>query len=172
MVAVTKKKVPREGMQLVATKNGVLVEIPLSSNVGSNCVLSSEFGTRALGENCTVGDNSKILRPLNDRWTIGSGVYMSYGTSWCNRPAHDVSVGDGSIVPGSVQIHSDVTIGHNVVIGEDVELRNGVKIPDNWKVPDGYIVNPGPDGYPVAMSPPAPTFRCGLAALNKVGYTY
>lgn len=115
-------------------------------------------------EDCVIEDGSNIDGELGNRCEIGRGVQIGSRS----KLGDDVTVGSGTTIGESCEIGDGVIIGANCEFDSNVRIQPGVIIPDNWYVPSGTILNPGPNGTPVPITPQK-SFRCNVQGSLRAG---
>lgn len=141
--------------KVVINKLGYEMVVPATTIVGDRQVVVC-WGSK-LGEYCDLGRNSRVEGKLGDRVTLGT--LSTVGTD--TVVGNDVEIGDETTIGDGCVIGDDVVIGNKCIIEARVHVQPGVIIPNNWRVPSGIILNPGPGGTPVPITPQA-SLRCNV----------
>ncbi len=120
---------------------------------GSRHVKIPQIGTVEIGDDVEIGANVAI-----DRASLGKTVIMR-GTKIDNlvQIAHNVSIGENSIIISQVGIAGSATIGKNVILAGQVGVRDHVSIGDNVKAAGGTgITKDVPAGVLISGTPHMP----------------
>jgi len=88
-----------------------------------------QLGTLVLEDDVEVGANTTIDRGSLGKTTIGRGVKIDNLV----QVAHNVSIGENSIIISQVGIAGSSTLGKNVILAGQVGVRDHVTIGDNVK---------------------------------------
>lgn len=104
-----------------------------------------QVGEVEIGDDVEIGANTTIDRGSLDRTTIGSGVKLDNLV----HIAHNVTIGENTVIAaqtgisGSVAIGKNVTIGGQVGMGDHCEVKEGAVIGAQAGVPPGKIIRSG-----------------------------
>ena len=118
--------------------------------IGSNCVIKSgaviggngfgfdpkskkkihHIGNVVIGDNCNIGSNTTIDKAVFDSTIIADNCFIDNLV----QIAHNVSIGEGSIIAGQSGIAGSTKIGDNVVIGGQAGIAGHVIIGKNVKI--------------------------------------
>ncbi len=86
-----------------------------------------QVGTVEIGDDVEIGSNVTIARAALDKTIIGSGVKID---NHCHV-AHNVSIGENSMLVGYAKLAGGITIGKNVMIAADASIVDHTVIGDN-----------------------------------------
>ncbi len=86
-----------------------------------------QVGTVEIGDDVEIGSNVTIARAALDKTIIGSGVKID---NHCHV-AHNVSIGENSMLIGYAKLAGGITIGKNVMIAADASIVDHTVIGDN-----------------------------------------
>lgn len=104
--------------------------------MGGKHVKIPQVGTVEIGDDVEIGCNCTIDRATMDKTVIGNGVKIDNHS----HLAHNVQVGDNSMLIAYAGIGGSTVIGKNVLLLEDVGVTNSVTIGDNTIVGAGSKV--------------------------------
>ena len=104
---------------------------------GEKYVKIAQLGTVVLGDDVEVGANSCIDRGALDNTVIGDGVKIDNQV----QIAHNVTVGENTVICGCSAVAGSATIGKNCVIAGGVGIINHVEIADGVTVTAMSLVN-------------------------------
>ncbi len=112
-----------------------------------------QIGIVKIGQNVEIGANTTIDRAAFDQTVIGNGVKIDNNV----HIAHNVIVGDHTVILAQTGIAGSVKIGFGCMIGGQVAIRDHVKIGNNVKiVSKSGVMNDIKDGQAVAGIPAIP----------------
>ena len=106
-----------DGFGFAPQKNGDYKKIP-------------QTGIVVLGDNVEVGSNSTIDRATLGVTSIGNGVKLDNQI----QIAHNVEIGENTVIAAQTGIAGSSKIGKNCVIGGQVGIAGHIKIGDNVKI--------------------------------------
>ncbi len=86
-----------------------------------------QIGTVEIGDDVEIGSNVTIARAALDKTIIGSGVKID---NHCHV-AHNVTIGDNSMLIGYAKLSGGIKIGKNVMIAADASVVDHTVIGDN-----------------------------------------
>jgi len=86
-----------------------------------------QVGRVIIGNDVEIGCNCTIDRATMDATRVGNGVKIDNHS----HLAHNVEIGDNSLLIAYCRIGGSTRVGRNVLILEDVGLTNGIVIGDN-----------------------------------------
>jgi len=86
-----------------------------------------QTGTVEIGDDVEIGANACIARATLGKTRIGSGVKIDSLV----QIAHNVSIGDNTIIVGQAGVSGSVVIGKNVILAGQVGIADHVTIGDN-----------------------------------------
>src|SRR3972149_12212129 len=92
-----------------------------------------QIGTVEIGDDVEIGAMVTICRAALDKTVIGNGVKIDNHS----HIAHNVSIGDNTMLIAYAKIAGSTKIGKNVMIAEDVGITDHVTIGDNCIVGGG-----------------------------------
>ena len=95
-----------------------------------------QIGTVEIGDDVEIGAMVTICRAALDKTIIGNGVKIDNHS----HIAHNVSIGDNTMLIAYAKIAGSTKIGKNVMIAEDVGITDHVTIGDNCIVGGGSNV--------------------------------
>ncbi len=129
--------------------------------------LVTHIGRVSIGDYCYIGPKSSIDRGMLDDTVVGAHVMMD---SHCNL-AHNVKVGDGSIICSRTGLAGSVEIGCRNILGPAVRVADHVTIGDDnvfvsltgvtKQVGNNQVMG----GFPAV---PVSDFRYQVAALRRL----
>jgi len=126
-----------------------------------------QIGTVIIGDDCEIGAATTIDRAKFGATSIGDRVKIDNLV----HIAHNVTIGDDSILCGRVTLGGSVTIGARVMFGGAVTVSDQVTIGDNAKVGGGSMVMdtiPGGDSYVGIPAMPVRTALANYAAMRTI----
>ena len=85
-----------------------------------------QVGRVIIGDDVEIGCNCTIDRATMDATRIGNGVKIDNHS----HLAHNVEIGDGSMLIAYARIGGSTKVGKNVLLLEDVGLTNGISLGD------------------------------------------
>ncbi len=86
-----------------------------------------QVGTVEIGDDVEIGSNVTIARAALDKTIIGSGVKID---NHCHV-AHNVSIGENSMLIGYAKLSGGIKVGKNVMIAADASVVDNTVIGDN-----------------------------------------
>ncbi|MDR4508408.1 MAG: UDP-3-O-(3-hydroxymyristoyl)glucosamine N-acyltransferase [Candidatus Brocadiaceae bacterium] len=86
-----------------------------------------QIGTVEIGDDVEIGSMVTICRAALDKTVIGNGVKIDNHS----HIAHNVTIGDNSMLIAYAKVAGSTKIGKNVMIAEDVGITDHVTIGDN-----------------------------------------
>ena len=89
-----------------------------------------QVGTIEIGDDVAIGSNVTIARAALNKTVISSGVKIDNHS----HIAHNVFIGEDTMLIAYAKLAGGVRIGKNVMIAEDVGVTDHVKIDDNCMV--------------------------------------
>jgi len=92
-----------------------------------------QLGILEIGDDVEIGANTAIDRASLGKTSIGRGVRIDNLV----QIAHNVSVGENSIIVSQVGIAGSATVGRNVILAGQAGVRDHVTIGDNVKAGGG-----------------------------------
>ncbi|HLG30696.1 MAG TPA: UDP-3-O-(3-hydroxymyristoyl)glucosamine N-acyltransferase [Candidatus Brocadiales bacterium] len=95
-----------------------------------------QVGTVEIGDDVEIGANVTIARAALDKTVIGHGVKIDNHS----HIAHNVVIGEDSMLIAYAKIAGGAIIGKNVMIAEDVGITDHAKIGDNCVIGGGSNV--------------------------------
>ncbi|HHT9126160.1 MAG TPA: UDP-3-O-(3-hydroxymyristoyl)glucosamine N-acyltransferase [Candidatus Brocadiia bacterium] len=95
-----------------------------------------QVGTVEIGDDVEIGANVTIARAALDKTVIGRGVKIDNHS----HIAHNVIIGEDSMLIAYAKIAGGAVIGKNVMIAEDVGVTDHAKIGDNCVIGGGSNV--------------------------------
>jgi len=95
-----------------------------------------QIGTVEIGDDVEIGSMTTICRAALDKTVIGNGVKIDNHS----HVAHNVSIGDDTMLVGYAKIAGSSKIGKNVMLAEDVGVTDHITIGDNCTVGGGSKV--------------------------------
>ena len=95
-----------------------------------------QIGTVEIGDDVEIGAMVTICRAALDKTIIGNGVKIDNHS----HVAHNVTIGDNTMLIAYAKIAGSTRIGKNVMIAEDVGITDHVTIGDNCIVGGGSNV--------------------------------
>ena len=95
-----------------------------------------QIGTVEIGDDVEIGAMVTICRAALDKTIIGNGVKIDNHS----HIAHNVSIGDNTMLIAYAKIAGSTKIGKNVMIAEDVGITDHVTIGDNCIIGGGSNV--------------------------------
>lgn len=95
-----------------------------------------QVGTVEIGDDVEIGSKVTIARAALDKTIIGNGVKIDNHS----HIAHNVVIGDDSMLIAYAKIAGGATIGKNVMIAEDVGVTDHAKIGDKCIIGGGSNV--------------------------------
>jgi UDP-3-O-[3-hydroxymyristoyl] glucosamine N-acyltransferase len=110
-----------------------------------------QIGTVEIGDDVEIGAMVTICRAALDKTVIGNGVKIDNHS----HIAHNVTVGDNSMLVAYAKIAGSVRIGKNVLIAEDVGVTDHVTIGDSCIIGGGSNVYKSLDDRSVVWGSPA-----------------
>jgi UDP-3-O-[3-hydroxymyristoyl] glucosamine N-acyltransferase len=120
---------------------------------GSENVKVPQLGIVQIDDNVEIGANTTIDRAANGRTWIQKGVK----TDNLVQIAHNVTIGEDSILVAQAGISGSVRIGRQVIIGGQVGIKDHVEIGDNAVIGSGAGVHKSiPSGEVVLGDPSLP----------------
>lgn len=112
-----------------------------------------QVGTIEIGDDVEIGCNVTIARATLDKTVIGRGVKIDNHS----HVAHNVMIGEDTMLIAYAKIAGGVVIGKNVMIAEDVGITDHATIGDNCVIGGGSNVYKSlPPGSVVWGSPAKP----------------
>jgi UDP-3-O-[3-hydroxymyristoyl] glucosamine N-acyltransferase len=129
-----------------------------------------QVGTVVIGDDVDVGAHVTIDRATFDATRIGNGVKMDNHV----HIAHNVVVGDHTLLVAYAKIAGSTTIGEHVVVAEDVGITDNVTIGDGCRIGGGSRVfrslPPGTEwwGHPARPLAQARRIAAALARLPQL----
>ena len=106
-----------DGFGFAPQENGVYKKIP-------------QTGIVVIGDNVDVGANSTIDRATLGFTSIGNGVKLDNQI----QIAHNVEIGENTVIAAQTGIAGSAKIGKNCVIGGQVGIAGHINIGDNVKI--------------------------------------
>lgn len=110
-----------------------------------------QIGTVEIGDDVEIGAMVTICRAALDKTVIGNGVKIDNHS----HIAHNVMVGDNSMLVAYAKIAGSTRIGKNVLIAEDVGITDHVTIGDNCIIGGGSNVYKSLDDRSIVWGSPA-----------------
>jgi UDP-3-O-[3-hydroxymyristoyl] glucosamine N-acyltransferase len=95
-----------------------------------------QIGTVEIGDNVEIGAMVTICRAALDKTIIGNGVKIDNHS----HIAHNVTIGDNTMLIAYAKIAGSTKIGKNVMIAEDVGITDHARIGDNCIIGGGSNV--------------------------------
>ncbi|MCF6149568.1 MAG: UDP-3-O-(3-hydroxymyristoyl)glucosamine N-acyltransferase [Candidatus Kuenenia sp.] len=95
-----------------------------------------QIGTVEIGNDVEIGSMVTICRAAIDKTIIGNGVKIDNHS----HVAHNVEIGDNTMLVGYAKIAGSAKIGKNVMIAEDVGVTDHATIGDNCVIGGGSKV--------------------------------
>lgn len=95
-----------------------------------------QIGTVEIGNDVEIGSLVTICRAALDKTVIGNGVKIDNHS----HIAHNVTIGDNTMLIAYAKIAGSTKIGKNVMIAEDVGITDHVTIGDNCAIGGGSHV--------------------------------
>ena len=89
-----------------------------------------QIGLVTIGDDVELGSNCTIDRGSLKHTEIGNGVKIDNLV----HIAHNVTIGDNSVIAGQTGIAGSTSIGKNVMVGGQVGIAGHLKIGDNVKI--------------------------------------
>lgn len=129
-----------------------------------------QVGTVVLGDDVEVGAHVTIDRATFEATRIGNGVKMDNHV----HVAHNVVVGDHTLLVAYAKIAGSTTLGRHVVVAEDVGITDNVTIGDRCRIGGGSRVfrslPPGTEwwGHPARPLAQARRIAAALARLPEL----
>ncbi len=93
---------------------------------GGRHIKIPQVGTVEIGDDVEIGCNCTVDRATMDKTVIGNGVKIDNHS----HLAHNVKVGENSVLVAYARIGGSTEIGKNCILTEDVGVTNGVKLGD------------------------------------------
>lgn len=128
----------------VTIKKGVIIRS--GSRIGGNGFEFSRFGDEVLSvsfagdilieENVEIQNNTCVDRGVFDRTYLGKNVKVDNLV----HIAHDVKIGDNSLIVACTLIGGRTRIGKNSYLGPNCTVKNGLILGENSKVSMGAVV--------------------------------
>tara|TARA_Y100001970_G_scaffold233177_1_gene290523 strand:+ start:16979 stop:17968 length:990 start_codon:yes stop_codon:yes gene_type:complete len=120
------------------------------SKLGKNCIIKSgaiiggsgfgfdpitkmriqHFGYVIIKDNCNIGSNTTIDRAVFESTTIEDNCFIDNLV----QIAHNVLIGEGTIIAAQTGVAGSAIIGKNVIIGGQVGIAGHITIGDNVKI--------------------------------------
>ncbi|GAB61170.1 MAG: UDP-3-O-(3-hydroxymyristoyl)glucosamine N-acyltransferase [Candidatus Jettenia sp.] len=110
-----------------------------------------QIGTVEIGDDVEIGAVVTICRAALDKTIIGNGVKIDNHS----HIAHNVTIGDNTILIAYAKIAGSTRIGKNVMIAEDVGITDHVDIGDNCIIGGGSNVYKSLESGSVVWGSPA-----------------
>jgi UDP-3-O-[3-hydroxymyristoyl] glucosamine N-acyltransferase len=104
-----------------------------------------QVGEVEIGDDVEIGANTTIDRGSLDRTTIGPGVKLDNLV----HIAHNVTIGENTVIAAQTGISGSTVIGENVLIGGQVgvadhcEVKDGAVVGAQAGIPTGKIIRSG-----------------------------
>lgn len=95
-----------------------------------------QIGTVEIGDDVEIGSMVTICRAAIDKTVIGNGVKIDNHS----HIAHNVEIGDNTMLIGYAKIAGSAKIGKNVMVAEDVGITDHATIGDNCIIGGGSKV--------------------------------
>ncbi|MCF6159152.1 MAG: UDP-3-O-(3-hydroxymyristoyl)glucosamine N-acyltransferase [wastewater metagenome] len=95
-----------------------------------------QIGVVEIGDDVEIGSNVTICRAALDKTIIGNGVKIDNHS----HIAHNVTIGDNTMLIAYAKIAGSTKIGKNVMVAEDVGITDHVTIGDNCVIGGGSNV--------------------------------
>lgn len=129
-----------------------------------------QLGRVIIGDNVEIGANTTIDRGAIGDTIIGSGVHIDNLV----QIAHNVEIGDNTVIVANVGIAGSTKIGKWCVIAGQVGISGHLKIGDKVQIAgQSGVINDLPDGAKVGGSPATNiiSWKRQIAHLNKITKT-
>ncbi|MGQ3684836.1 MAG: UDP-3-O-(3-hydroxymyristoyl)glucosamine N-acyltransferase [Candidatus Loosdrechtia sp.] len=110
-----------------------------------------QIGTVVIGDDAEIGSMVTICRATLDKTVIGNGVKIDNHS----HIAHNVVIGDNTMLIAYAKIAGSTKIGKNVMIAEDVGITDHVTIGDNCVIGGGSNVYKSLDPGTMVWGSPA-----------------
>ena len=127
------------------------------------------LGNVIIGDNCEIGAGTTIDRAEFESTILGKGVKID---NLC-QIAHNVEIGDNTVMAAQCGIAGSTKIGKNCVLGGQVGATGNLKIEDNTTIAaqTGVIGNVRKEGQVLFGSPALPirTFLKSYAKFKQAG---
>ena len=104
--------------------------------LGGKHVKIPQVGTVEIGDDVEIGCNCTIDRATMEKTVVGNGVKIDNHS----HLAHNVQVGDNSMLIAYAGVGGSTVIGKNVLVLEDVGITNNITIGDNTMIGAGSKV--------------------------------
>jgi UDP-3-O-[3-hydroxymyristoyl] glucosamine N-acyltransferase len=114
-----------------------------------------QLGFLEIGDDVEIGANTTIDRASLGKTFIGKGVKIDNLV----QIAHNVSIGDNSVIVSQVGIAGSVVIGKNVVLAGQAGVKDHVTIGDNVKAGGGTGITSSVAENALIMGTPHMAFR-------------
>jgi UDP-3-O-[3-hydroxymyristoyl] glucosamine N-acyltransferase len=114
-----------------------------------------QLGFLEIGDDVEIGANTTIDRASLGKTFIGKGVKIDNLV----QIAHNVSIGDNSVIVSQVGIAGSVVIGKNVVLAGQAGVKDHVTIGDNVKAGGGTGITSSVAENSLIMGTPHMAFR-------------
>ncbi|MBM4054489.1 MAG: UDP-3-O-(3-hydroxymyristoyl)glucosamine N-acyltransferase [Planctomycetes bacterium] len=95
-----------------------------------------QIGTVEIGDDVEIGSMVTICRAAIDKTVIGNGVKIDNHS----HIAHNVEIGDDTMLIGYAKVAGSAKIGKNVMVAEDVGITDHATIGDNCVIGGGSKV--------------------------------
>lgn len=110
-----------------------------------------QIGTVDIGDDVEIGSMVTICRAALDKTVIGNGVKIDNHS----HIAHNVTIGDNTMLIAYAKVAGSVKIGKNVMVAEDVGITDHASIGDNCIIGGGSNVYKSLESGSVVWGSPA-----------------